>query len=330
MAESHILTRLHALQLLMKVSQTTHITISLNQPDTRMKSKQMGKSEFDRLYLEGCGYDEHIGFTVFKGSARKMRYSSKDIVGDASYTGVRTVSTVIPDCPPGQYIIVPTTFDPNIMDFHMRLWADKSITVVDTRGGRDFQIYDASLDGLDKQTVPLSLGVGQILATEDLNGLPAGSEQTDIIQKHSQEEACVMAGMLVGITDGLKRASWKVGDLIPRSWQHGDDFLMAPTNTFQQDEISAIMRSDRSIRFAKISQVMGNNTYEVMVSHSPHGSLYKTGVPAQYLGKLSQQGGYPRALVEQVGRIFDLLDADGSGYLEVRRIASEIRMAPAK
>jgi len=241
-------------------------------------------------------------------------------VGDARYTGVRTDSTVIPDCPPGQYIIVPTTFDPSIMDFHMRVWADKPISVIDTRGGRDFQIYDASLDGLDKQSAPLSLGVGEALATEDPDGLPTGSEQTDIIQKHSREETCAMAGMLAGITDGLKRASWKVGELIPRSWQHGDDFLMAPTNTFQLDEITAIMRSDRSIRFAKISEVMGNNTYEVMVAHSPHGSLYKTGVPAQYLGKLSLQGGYPRALVEQIGQIFDLLDADGSGYLEVRPI----------
>ena len=44
-----------------------------------------------------------------------------------------------------------------------------------------------------------------------------------------------------------------------------------------------------STRFAKISEVLDGGTYEVMVAHSAQGPLYKTGVPAQYLGKLSQQ-----------------------------------------
>ena len=42
-------------------------------------------------------------------------------------------------------------------------------------------------------------------------------------------------------------------------------------------------------RFAKISEVLNGGTYEVMVAHTAHGPLYKTGVPAQYLGKLEQQ-----------------------------------------
>lgn len=70
-------------QMLMTVTKESHITISLNQPDTRMQAKQMGKSQFDHLYLNGAGYDEHIGFTVFRGSARKVRYSTKDKVADA-------------------------------------------------------------------------------------------------------------------------------------------------------------------------------------------------------------------------------------------------------
>ena len=65
-----------------------------------------------------------------------------------------------------------------------------------------------------------------------------------------------------------------------------------------------------SIRFAKISEMMRAGTYEVLVAHSPHGPLYKTGVPAQYLGKLEQKGGYPVALLEQVGLVFDMLDTD--------------------
>ena len=123
---------------------------------------QMGKAAFDQLYVYGAGYDDHIGFAVFKGArrhvissrsrsllwigfcllqkhsgsgrmivhrvssreisvvcpssylwvniscvngrfnmhswglaggARKQRYSSKEIIADAQYTGVRTVSS---------------------------------------------------------------------------------------------------------------------------------------------------------------------------------------------------------------------------------------------
>ena len=55
-----------------------------------------------------------------------------------------------------------------------------------------------------------------------------------------------MAGMLAGITDGLKKASWKVGDMVPGSWLHGADFLMASSNTVQADELAAIIRSGGS------------------------------------------------------------------------------------
>jgi hypothetical protein len=63
--------------MLMTVTKETHITISLNQPDTRMESKQMGKAKFEQLYVSGAGYDEHIGFSVFRGSGRKVRPSTK-------------------------------------------------------------------------------------------------------------------------------------------------------------------------------------------------------------------------------------------------------------
>jgi hypothetical protein len=155
-------------QLLMKVTKTTHITMSLNQPDTRMQAKELGKAAFDQLYVAGAGYEEHIGFAVFQGASRRARYAARDIVAEAAYTGVRTVSTQISACPPGEYIIVPTTFDPKLMKFHMRFWADNEITVTDTMGGRDFAIFDASEDGLHKQAVPLSDGAGQIVPVEQV------------------------------------------------------------------------------------------------------------------------------------------------------------------
>lgn len=110
-------------QLLMKVTQKSHITISLNQPDSRMQFRtgEKTKADFDELYGYGSGYEEHIGFTVFKGSERKVAYSTRDKVADASYSSVRTVSCCIPECAPGEYIIVPTTFDPCMMKFRSSL-----------------------------------------------------------------------------------------------------------------------------------------------------------------------------------------------------------------
>ena len=35
--------------------------------------------------------------------------------------------------------------------------------------------------------------------------------------------------------------------------------------------------------------MLKENTYEVVIGRTAHGLLYKTGVPAQYLGKLEQQ-----------------------------------------
>ena len=156
-------------QLLLKVTKPTHLTISLNQPDTRMEAKKMGKAAFDKLYRDGAGYDEYIGFAVFQGGARRARYASRDILASADYTCVRTVSTTISDLQPGEYIIVPTTFDPKQMKFHMRFWANNKIKLVDTMGGRDFSIFDASGDGLNKSAgVPLSGSEGQIVPVEQV------------------------------------------------------------------------------------------------------------------------------------------------------------------
>jgi hypothetical protein len=55
------------------------------------------------------------------------------------------------------------------MKFHMRFWANNKIKLVDTMGGRDFKIFDASGDGLNKQAmVPLSESEGQIVPVEQV------------------------------------------------------------------------------------------------------------------------------------------------------------------
>jgi hypothetical protein len=47
--------------------------------------------------------------------------------------------------------------------------------------------------------------------------------------------------------------------------------------------------SPHTRRFCKVSEVFRGDTYEVIIGRTAHGPLYKTGVPAQYLGKLEQQ-----------------------------------------
>ena len=44
--------------------------------------------------------------------------------------------------------------------------------------------------------------------------------------------------------------------------------------------------------------------------------MHKTGVPAQFICKFPHDGPFPSALVDEVGTLFDLLDADGSGHLD--------------
>lgn len=76
------------------------------------------------------------------------------------------------------------------MHFHMRFWAENPITLVDTMGGRDLEIFDASQDGLNKQPVPLTVGIGQLVPEEQVPPQSASSsQQNDIIQKHSRDDA---------------------------------------------------------------------------------------------------------------------------------------------
>ena len=311
-------------QLLMKVKQKSHITISLNQPDSRMQFRtgELGKEDFDELYGYGTGYEEHIGFTVFKGCERKVAYSTRDKVADAQYSSVRTVSCCIPECMPGDYIIVPTTFDPAMMKFRMRFWSSNLIELVDTKGGAEWQLFDACDDALGRQAAPMPMSqavVPEERAPPPIPGVPSNAPQ-NVIPKFSREHAQT-AGALVHDMNAVGKSSWKVGDTVPDKWQHGTDFFMAPGNRFVPGELCTVMRPDRSVRFAKVTRDNGNDTYDICTGMASSGGLmHKKGVPSQFICKLPHErtshGSYPKALVHQVSRLFNLLDVDGSGSLD--------------
>jgi hypothetical protein len=312
-------------QLLLRVTQKSHITISLNQPDSRMQFRtgELGKADFDELYGAGTGYVESIGFSVFKGGERKVQYSTRDRVADAQYSSVRTVSVCMPECAPGDYIVVPTTFDPCKMKFRMRFWSNNPIELVDTNAGKDFQIFDASDDALTKQGagVPLptpAVAIPEERAPPPLPGVAASAVQ-NVITKHTGPPHS--AGVLGADIAVLGKGSWKVGECVPETWQHGFDFEMSPNNAFSVGEMCAVMRPDRSVRFAKVTKDNGNNTYDLCTGATSAGLMHKTGVPSQFIAKFPYQRGhygglFPKALANQVGILFDLLDTDGNGSLD--------------
>jgi hypothetical protein len=315
-------------QLLLRVQQKSHITISLNQPDSRMQFRtgELGKADFDDLYGCGTGYIEAIGFSVFKGGERKVAYSTRDRVGNAEYSAVRTVSVCIPECAPGDYIIVPTTFDPVQMKFRMRLWSNNPVELVDTKNGQDFQIFDASEDGINNvggggqiPLAPANIIVPEERAPPPLPGVAASATQ-NVIVKHVGQKTTDL-GALGADIGGIGKGSWKVGETVPEKWQHGMDFEMSPNNTFAPGEMCAVMRPDRSVRFAKVTKDNGNQTYDLCTGATGAGLMHKTGVPSQFICKFPHQSGtfggqFPTALAHQVGTLFDLLDTDGSGSLD--------------
>jgi len=306
-------------QLLMRVHKKSHITISLNQPDSRLQFQtgELGKADFDSLYGCSSGYEDDIGFAVFQGSERKAAYSTRSQVASAQYSAVRTVSTCIAECEPGDYIIVPTTFEPCKMKFRMRFWSSNPIDLIDTKGGSEWQIFDASLDSLSAQDAPMptpSVVVPEERAPPPLPGVAANATQ-NVIVKHTREQAR-FSGSLSSDLEAVGKANWKVGDVIPEKWAHGQDFTMGPSSTFNPGEMCAVMRPDRSVRFAKISRDNGNSTYDLCTGCTTAGLMHKTGVPAQFICKLPHNGPFPAALAHQVGVLFDLIDADGSGTLD--------------
>jgi len=90
-------------QLIMNVKQRTDsITISLNQPDTRMqfsplhKSPPLDKDDFWNLYAgdhNPVGYENGMLFMVFKGGVRKQ--NANGIFAKSAFSELRTLSIVM-------------------------------------------------------------------------------------------------------------------------------------------------------------------------------------------------------------------------------------------
>jgi hypothetical protein len=205
----------------------------------------------------------------------------------------------------------------------MRFWSNSSIELIDTKGGLEWQIFDASDDAINRQTQTAAIPMVQAAIPEErapppLPGVSPNAAQ-NVMVKYSREHAA-NTGMLAADIAKIGKSNWKVGDLIPEKWQHGMDFVMGPSNRFSPGEMCAVMRPDRSVRFAKISRDNGNNTYDICTGASDAGLMHKTGVPPQFVCKFPHEntptGSFPKALIHQVGVLFDLLDVDGSGSLD--------------
>jgi hypothetical protein len=269
-------------QLLMKVSRPTYIELSLNQPDTRMLSKQMGKAAFDQMY-SGTGYDESIGFQVWKGDKRKTKAYRDGLIANVQHSRLRTVSTVIQECQPGTYVVVPSTFDPAQMKFRMRFWSDHPIELIPT--AQDWQIYNAHDDQLDQHDVPLTSSISsenveyENTVYDDSDVFDAKRDRSFVSKKSN--DLPQYPGMLTDLIGALKKAVWKVGEIIPPHWVNGTDFIFSRAGIFVENEMVVIMRSDRQLRFAKITEVTKNGTYGLAVSRQGVGLLCKAGVPTE-------------------------------------------------
>jgi len=325
-------------QILMRVPETCSVNLCLDQADARMKCKSMGKAAWDELNNKG-GYDHYIAFGVYKGNAKKRVCSERDMVAEASYINTRSVSHFIEALPRGDYIIIPTTFEPGVdIKFFMRIIASAKIELIDTDGGEFVEINDASQDQIDKAAVPMSLAkqMGLKSATsvdskqqkigfEDVEPDEEMMSDHNRVKKHefADEGQEAFSGLLSGLGESIKKTVWKVGERIPSNWEMGKDFAFKPDNTFEHNEIVVMHRSDKSMRFGKIVDVNGG-TYTIDVTYTATGPLQKVGVPPAYIGKLPGKHGIPQAMIDQIGSIFDTLDIDGSGALEVAWDSQEL------
>ncbi len=309
------------------------VTIALNQPDSRMlfRNNELGKEDFDELYGNGTGYEESIGFTVWKVDgepSRKTVFSAKGKVADADFCELRSVSTSF-DCDPGTYLICPSTFDPKPMKWTMMIWCSHEIHCVDTNGGEDVQFYDAidadilseyesSSDPLPQQTS--KIGTEAPLPILHINEIRAGS--TPLIVKGDPGANKNVATLCPALAE-LGKCTWKCGTQLPEAWKNLQDYTMNSTNTFEKGEMVGVKRPDHHVRFAKVLQVNKDQTYDLCTGYvQDKGPLYKSNVPGSFILKFPHtlsppsKTMLPTALMRQVGATFDCMDLNQNGTLD--------------
>ena len=305
-------------QLLMRVSNKQDITICLSQPDNRMKFSKVhqnppyDKNEFYHLFQnELPGYEEAIACLIFKGSERKAKFTKP--LAMSALTQARTVAVTLKDCEPGDYIIVPVTEEQGVtMKHRLRIFCEFPVELHDTNGGKDFTIYEAHDNAITSgaQDVPMDMSALKIPA-EKLTGDELDVALVKRDPRHLQE-----AGMVGDVKEDALMSSWKVGDFAPSKWKKGMHWTMSDTSRFAVGEMCCVMRSDGSLRFAKVERDVGDGTYDLITQMTEYGLARKHFVPAKFICKLPHDGPHPVALLNQIAEIFDIIDADGSGCLD--------------
>ena len=190
----------------------------------------------------------------------------------------------------------------------MRIWSNTEIELVDTKGGKEWKIYDARADAAGSSK---AIKGPNITCNEEV-----GNPHVDccIVKKNPRtltQSGCLKDAVIAG---GL--SSWKVGDFCPAKWELGSDYTMGRENSFKVHEMAAIMRPDGTLRFCKVENDYGDGTYDLVTGITEHGPMYKFYVPGRFIGKLPYEGKFPAALCAQARTLFDLMDADGGGTID--------------
>ena len=312
-------------QILMRVTRKQDITITLSQPDTRMlfshfhQNPPLGKDDFFHLYQDQlAGFEDAIGFMVFKGSERKAKRTEP--VAQSDFSETRTVSLTMKDVQPGDYIIVPfAEYEGLEHKIYMRFFCEHEIELIDTRAGKDWTFFEASVRAAKAgmQTAPLEHSAVTV-SKERVTGTEMETFSVKRDPFYLKD-----SGLLRDIEDTAGMSSWKVGDFAPKQWQRGTHWTMSQSNRFAIGEMCCIRRGDAFLRFAKVERDVGDGTYDIITSMTDYGLARKHFVPAKFLCKLPHEGKFPIALLNQINEVFDIMDTDRSGHLEFKFCAAK-------
>jgi len=321
-------------QLLMRVERlTAQITISLNQPDSRMQfsnihlNPPLDTNRFWDLYGDHSpddslvGYENAMIFMVFAGGQRKKRPTA--CFKMSALASVRTMSIVMKNVEPGEYVIVPALQEAGVqMKLRMRFWSSEHIELIDTNRGKDWTVYDARDDANNApMEMPVMKAPVEVATEMEGGGMIVQANALGLKQPGILEDTFHKAAM----------SSWKVGDYCPKLWSmEKGDYSYGETNQFNQAEICGIMRLDNTVRFAYVEKDNRNGTYDLITGFTKHDDsnhsndgltpMYKYSVPSKFICKFPyenyNQGRYPKHLIRQIETSFDLVDSDNNGHLD--------------